>query len=160
MYEFFYDVILPKFGINNVAIMTGDTDSLCLELRSKDIHKELLEIRDKWLDTSNYPVNHPLHSLQNKGRLGYFKSESIEPISAFIGLRPKCYSILIQSKNICKAKGVGKSAIKHKLRFEHYKKVLFEKNPMLTSFNTIQSRDYELYTVKQHKKSLCPFDNK
>jgi hypothetical protein len=160
MYAMYYDVAIPHFGEKNVSFVAGDTDSLMLKVKCLDLNAELLKLRDLHLDTSNYPVDHILYSNKNKGKLGYFKSESIEPILAFCGLRPKCYAILKKSHFICKSKGVGKSAIKKYLTFLKYKECLFGKKPLYTNFSTIQTKDFMLYTINHNKKSLCALDTK
>jgi len=59
-------------------------------------------------DFSDYPRGHPNHSIENKKVVGKFKDKCYgRPITEFVGLRPKMYSILgANGNNIRKAKGV------------------------------------------------------
>ena len=61
--------------------------------------------------------------------VGKFKDECCgRPISEFVGLRPKMYSILEASgNNIKKAKGVQRVVVKKDLRHELYKLCLDER---------------------------------
>ena len=84
-------------------------------------------------DFSEYPYEHSNFDLSNKKVLGKFKDE-LNGISLeiFIGLRPKCYSLLFYGEvannivqNITKnckqtAKGIKESVKNAKLRHEHY----------------------------------------
>ena len=59
-------------------------------------------------DFSDYPRDHPNYSIENKKVVGKFKDVCCSrPITEFVGLRPKMYSILeVNGNNIRKAKGV------------------------------------------------------
>ena len=41
MCEFLYDFVFPKWGIENVRVCCTDTDSLILEIRTKDLYLQL-----------------------------------------------------------------------------------------------------------------------
>ena len=79
-----YDLIyckLPQYAEKFNCKMTvcgGDTDSLFILVRGKvDLQKELYPamIRDKLLDTSNYPKNQILYSDALNAQLGCIKDE-------------------------------------------------------------------------------------
>ena len=66
---------------------------------------------DIWLyDTSNYPKDHPLYSVQNKKILGKMKDKcEARAIKEAVAICSKMYSVLEGGqKNIRKAKGVKK----------------------------------------------------
>ena len=73
------------------------------------------------LDTCDYPTDHPLYSEENKKVRGKFKDEANGmPISEFVGLKAKMYSLLYANNNShCTAKGikrgVGIKCFHHKL---------------------------------------------
>lgn len=82
MYEYFYNVLKPKYGPNMTLCMT-DTNSLLLHLRTKNLNSDLLSLIDT-LDTSNYPPDHPLFSNKHKKLYGKFKDECpADPILDF-----------------------------------------------------------------------------
>ena len=62
------------------------------------------------------------------------------------------------------AKGVKRSFVKNKLRFENYRQALFANTKadmqQHATFSAIRSFDHQLATVEITKASLCPVDNK
>ena len=63
MYQFYYEVINELWPDNE--IIGFDTDSFFLNIYTDDVYEDMKQIQDK-LDTSDYPKDHPLHSLDNK----------------------------------------------------------------------------------------------
>ena len=94
MYEFHYRVVLKRYGTNAKLLFT-DTDSLCYSVSTDDFYKDMVPFKD-FLDTSDYPVDHILHSPANKKVIGKLKDEcnGKAPLE-FIGLRSKMYSLLV-----------------------------------------------------------------
>jgi len=78
-------------------------------------------------DFSDYPKDHRCYSTENKKVIGKFKDEcNGRPITEFVRLRPKMYSILeFNGDNIRKTKGVQKPVVKKDLRHELYKHILY-----------------------------------
>ncbi len=83
----------------------------------------------------------------------------------FIGLRSKCYALKLQEENgsfiekkVCK--GLGRVAIKNRLKFDEYKKCLFDGDEIRHNFTGILSQKQRLYTVVRNKKALSRFDSK
>ena len=121
-----------------------------------------------YIDFSNYPPTHPLFSIENKNKLGMFKNEfcGTKKCTEFIGLRAKCYCFNLEdittgeisTKKTCK--GLGRVAIKNRLRFNQYKKCLFEGKIKRHDFATIRSTKHKLATIRQRKKALSHFDCK
>ena len=58
MYDFHYGYILPKYGKNQKLLFT-DTDSLCYEIETEDVYKDISEDVEKGFDTNNFPKDHP-----------------------------------------------------------------------------------------------------
>ena len=42
MYEFLYDYVFPKWGVENVRVCMTDTDSLILEIITQDLYKDIV----------------------------------------------------------------------------------------------------------------------
>ena len=92
MYEFHYDIIRSRYG-SKAKLCFTDTDSLLYWIETNDIYSDMLSQKDCY-DTSDYPVDHPLHSTKNKKVLGKMKDEMAgTAISEFVGLRAKMYSL-------------------------------------------------------------------
>jgi len=87
-----------------------------------------------YMDFSNYPTNHELFTNENKAKLGYFKDEfcGSKRCVEFIGLRAKCYCFNLEDKKTKEVttkktcKGLGRTAINNRLKFDQYKKCLME----------------------------------
>ena len=71
MYDFYYNHLEPKYG-SNCQLLYTDTDSLLLNIKAKDVCKDMGENLD-YYDTSDFPKDHPLHSQMNKKVLGKMK---------------------------------------------------------------------------------------
>ena len=112
MFKFHYGYVKKKW--EKVVVLYSDTDSLILEIETDDFFADTKEDVEKWFDTSKYPKDHfavengfPVG--KNKTILGMFKDEAEgKIIREFVGLRPKCYSIKMDEKEIQKAKGTKK----------------------------------------------------
>jgi len=115
------------------------------------------------MDYSNYPKDHLLFSEDNKAKLGFFKDELAgrQFCREFIGLKSKCYALKlvdlssssITEKKVCK--GLGKVAIKNRLKFKHYKKCLLQGVPKRYDFHVIRSKKHEhLYDQNQQKSNI------
>ena len=59
-----------------------------------------------------------------------------------------------------KAKGTKKCVIKKMLKFEYYKKCLFENEPILKSQQRLKSENHEVYTENINKIALSSNDDK
>ena len=127
MYVWYYNTLKKKYG-ENCTLLYTDTDSLLVDIKTKDAYKDMSEMKDEY-DFSDYPKEHPLHDETNKKVIGKFKEEcSGVAIAEYIGLRPKLYSIMRTDEQVIKkAKGVKKYVIKKQINFENYKDALFKK---------------------------------
>ena len=146
-----------------------------------------LQAEDKNIefDFSNYPFNHPLFSTQNKKKLGKFKDElNGIALKEFIGLRPKCYSLLflgcvkdnvvktLQEREKQVGKGVRSNVLKRCLRHWHYREChsqLSQDNSgnnnatgasVCIRQNIIKSQKHIIGSYHQRKIGLTAYDTK
>ena len=103
MYDFYYGQLKNQYG-DRCQLLYTDTDSLLLEIQTEDVYRDMGQHAGLY-DTSDYPREHPLHSVENKKVVGKMTDECAgRPIAEYIGLRPKMYSILeANGENIKKA---------------------------------------------------------
>ena len=88
MYEFHYDYIKKRYGINSRLLFT-DTDSLMYEIKTEDKHKVILI-----LVFSNLSFQYSDDS--NKLVVGKVKDEAAGvAFKEFVGLKPEMYSYLV-----------------------------------------------------------------
>ena len=163
MFDFHYNYIKQNYG-NKARLLNMDTDSLTYEIETEDIYKDMSKNVNEIFDTSNYPKNHPsgIQSGINKKVPGKFKDELGGKIMVeFAGLRPKLYSFLtLEDKEEKKCKGIKTSVVKNKITFGDYKECLFNNSILLQEQYGIRSYDHQLFTEKQNKVALTPFDDK
>ena len=110
MYKFHYEQILNKYG-SRAKLAYTDTDSFIYHIQTPDLYKGMADNMDAY-DTSDYPIDHPLHLRTNAKVLGKMKDEcsSLAP-QEFVGLRAKMYSILLPNGTQFTAKGVSRRYI-------------------------------------------------
>lgn len=159
IYTLFYCHFQKQYG-ENCELLYTDTDSLYLEIRAKDVYKDLSNIFSDIMDLSNFPNDHFLYSTQNAGKLGALKCESTVPIREFVGLKSKMYACFYADEIKKTAKGVKKQTLLN-IRGEIYKNVLYEESVLRHQQTNIISKHHELSTVIQNKISLsCFYDKK
>ena len=159
MYDFYYNHLKSKYG-DTVCLLYTDTDSLLLQIQTDDVYKDMAQNADLY-DTSNYPKDHYLHSDKNKKVLGRFKDECAgKPITEYVGLRSKMYSVMQEDDNIRKAKGIKKYVVKKHITHENYKEALFDQTVFHHGMNTLRSINHQLCGLHINKFSLSPFDSK
>ena len=153
---------------DRIKLLFTDTDSLCYEIQTEDVYKDMGEHK-KLYDFSEYPKDHFLFSTENKKVIGKFKDEAgSKPIMEFVGLRSKLYSYkvpeddkVIESK---KCKGVKKATVKTKITFQDYYNSLMgevkEDIQKQTTFNCIRSMTHELYSIQVNKVGINSTDDK
>ena len=94
MYEFWYDYMKKKYG-DMVKLCYMDTDSLIMNIKTKDFYKDIARDVEIRFDTSNYNVDRPLPKGKNKKVIGLMKDElGGGIITEFVALRPKTYSYM------------------------------------------------------------------
>ena len=111
---------------------------------------------------TNNDVDRPLPKGKNKNVISLMKDELDRGvITEFVALRPKTYSYMTDEFiEMKKAKGTKKCVIKEMLKFEDYKKCLFDNEPMLKSQQRFKSENHEVYTENINKVALSSNDNK
>jgi len=127
MYDFYYNFLKKKYG-DRCELIYADTDSLLLDVQTKDIYADMAAHANLFY-TSDYPKSHLLHSVKSEKVLGKMKDEmGGAPIAEVVCLRPKKYSILRAHDVVQKkAKGIKKSVVKEYIKHEHYKETLFRR---------------------------------
>ena len=65
MYKFWYDYMKPKYG-DNVKLCYMDTGSFIMHMKTEDFYKDIANDVEKIFDASNYEVNRPLPTGENK----------------------------------------------------------------------------------------------
>ena len=161
MYDFHYNHMMEKYGPERAKLLFTDTDSLTYHITAEDLYQDMK--KDQHLhDTSNYSKDHFLFSEVNKKVIGKFKDETGGlPIVEWIGLRAKMYSMMTDDgKEKKTGKGIKKSVLKKEMRHQDFKDCLMEKREFQHSMMNFRSKQHQLFTVKQTKKSLSPFDDK
>jgi hypothetical protein len=160
MYDFHYNYTKDKYG-DNCSLLFTDTDSLCYELRTDDVYSDMM-LDSHRFDTSNFPQDHFLYSDKNKKVLGKMKDElDGRIITEFVGLRSKMYSILEQSGASKKVgKGIVKATLHKSISHADYKTSLLSRKVQRADMYTIRSFKHEIFTIKQKKVTLSPFDDK
>jgi hypothetical protein len=164
MYELFYETLPQCSLINKLKLLGGDTDSFFLEIHtSKDISlSDIFKELSCYIDTSNYPLSHPMYSIQNKAKLGCFKDESCgRAIEEIIMLRPKMYSLKFKNdvNTIKRAKGITRSVVT-RLNHNEYRAVFEQLYTTKVDMTVIQSRNHSLNTVTFRKRALCAWEDK
>ena len=161
MYEFWYDYMKKKYG-DMVKLCYMDTDSLIMNIKTKDFYKDIAQDVEEMFDTSNYDVDRPLPKGKNKKVIGLMKDElGGGIITEYVALRPKTYSYMTDEFiEMKKAKSTRKCVIKKMLKFEDYKKSLFDNEPMLKSQQRFKSENHEVYTENINKIALSSNDGK
>ena len=161
MYEFWYDYMKKKYG-DMVKLCYMDTDSLIMNIKTKDFYKDIARDVEERFDTSNYDVDRPLPKGKNKKVIGLMKDElGGGIITEFVALRPKTYSYMTDEFiEMKKAKGTKKCVIKKMRKFEDCKKCLFDNEPMLKSQQRFNSKNHEVYTENINKIALSSNDDK
>ena len=141
-----------KYG-DMVKLCYIDTDSLVMNI-TQDVEERF--------DTSNYGVDRPLPKGKNKKVIGLMKGElGGGIITEFVALRPKTYSYMTDEFiEMKKANGTKKCVIKKMLKFEDYKKCLFDNEPMLKSQQRFKSENHEVNTENINKIALSSNDDK
>ena len=170
MYKFHYEKMLPRYP-NRISLCFTDTDSLLYEVETPNIYEDMMETNDDY-DFSEYPFNHPNYDPTNKKVIGKFKDElNSLTMEEFVGVLPKCYSILYRGKvkenevvNLDPAekqaaKGT-KTAVKDRfLRHEHFTNTLANLSSLIVKQNVIKSRAHVIGSYHQTRTALTAFEH-
>ena len=165
MQKFWYGVVKEKFP--DCSLCFTDTDSLLIDIPTDDLYRVLVSIKDH-LDLSNYPKDHSLYDPRNKAVLGKFKDECAgNLIQEFVGLRSKCYSLLVwedsdgelKKKQKSTAAGV-KKAVRSSLHHDLYKSALINEEDAMITQKLLRSYNHIVHSVTQTKIGLTAYDDK
>ena len=161
MYEFWYDYVKIKYE-DKARLWYMDTDSFVVNIKTEDFYKDISQDVNKRFDTSNYTFDRPLPTGINKKVIGLMKDElGGDIITEFVALRPKAYSYITNDFfEMKKAKGTKKCVVNKMLRFEDYKKCLFDNGKVLKSQQRFKSENHEVYTENINKIALSCDDDK
>jgi hypothetical protein len=95
LFDFHYNVIAKRYD-KNARLLFTDTDSLYYHLITDDVYRDMLEYRNL-LDTSNYPRDYPLYSIENMKVNGKMKDEcSGKPPLEVVGFRSKMLMVNVR----------------------------------------------------------------
>ena len=161
IYEYWYDNMKPKYG-DNIKLCYMDPDSFIMHVKTEEFYEDIANDVEKNYDTSNYIFERPLQIGKNKKVIGLMKDKLGGKImEEFVGLRPKCYSYLMNDdKADKKAKGTKKCMIKRCLKFDNYSECLKEKKKILRSQQRFKSDGHDVYTEEIDKIALSYNDDK
>ena len=128
IFEYWCDDMKPKYG-DKVKLYYMDTDSFIMHVKTEDFYKDISNDVEEKYDTSNYTCERPLPIGKKKKVIGLMKDElGGKIVEEFVGLRPKCYSYLMDDRKVeKKAKKRKKCVIKRCLMFDNYSECLKEK---------------------------------
>ena len=147
LYNYMYDIIPKLFGRENIVYSCRDTDSILYIIKNCSYDKYLKTIKEN-------------PHLFNKS-LGLMENEMNENIHEIISLRSKCYSILTESNNISKSKGINKNYCKKNHNHRYFKQILFNEVKMKKSeYYKISLKDNKLITEHQSKDDIGNFNDK
>ena len=139
-----------------------DTGSFIMNIKTNDFYKDIANDVDCKFDTSSYELNKSLPMGKNKKIIGLVKDEVVgKIITEFFTLRPKTYSYLTDDgKEDKKAKGTKKCVIEKMIKFNDYKKCLFNDEVILKSQQRFISKKQDIYTENINKITLSNNDDK
>ena len=160
MYDYHY-FIFKKLYNDKITLCYSDTDSLLYEIKTNNVYNDF-KYFEEFLDLSNYDKSHKLYNDSNKKKLGYIKDEGAgQIIEEFIGLKSKLYSIkFYNGDTIRKCKGLQNIVVQKYIKHEQYRDVLENEKIIKSENRRIESKLFELRTVKMNKISLNAFDDK
>ena len=95
MYEFHYDYMVPKYGLDKLKLCYMDTDSLIYNIKTENFYTGIADDVEEMFNTSGYDKKdtRPLPIGKNKKVIELMKDESGGKImTELIALRPELYS--------------------------------------------------------------------
>ena len=163
MYEFHYDYMVPKYGLEKLKLSYMDTDSLVYDIKTEDFFKDIANDVEARFDMAIVrQIIRLLPIILNKKVIGLMKDELGGKImTELVALRPKLYSYekLDGSENK-KCKGIKKCIVKKTLTFEDYKTCLFSDSTEYRSQLMFKSAKHEVHTIEVNKVALNRDDDK
>ena len=164
MYEFNYDYMVPKYGLEMLKLCYMDTDSLVYDIKTEDFYEDIANNVEARFDTSGYSKTdfRPLPIGVNKKVIGLIKDELGGKImTEFVILRPKLYSYkVLDVSEDKKCQGIKKCVVKKTLTFEDYKTCLFNDSTEYRSQLMLRLSKHEVHTIKVNKVALNRDDDR
>ena len=161
MYEFHYDYMKRKYSEENLKLCYMDTDSLVYKIKTEDFYKDIAEDVESRFNTSGYVPDRPLPIGKNEKVIGLMKDELGGKImKEFISLRPKMYRYRVEELEPKKCKGIKKCIVKKTIRFEDYKRCLFDGIKIHRSQLLFRSLKHNVRTLEVNKLALSREDDK
>ena len=164
MYEFHYDYMVPKYGLETLRLCYMGTDSLVYDIKTEDFYGDIANDVEARFNISGYSKTdfRPLPISLNKKVIGLMKDNLGGKImTEFMALKPKLYSYreLDGSENK-KCKGIKKCIVKKTLTFEDCKTCLFSDSTEYRSQLMFRSAKHEVHTIEVNKVTLNRDDDK
>ena len=164
MYNLYYNILCQCPLIRQPDLVGGDTDSFFLALHCAQNIKltDIFSYLKQYFDSSNYPKDHPLYSIDNKAKLGCFKDEaSGKVIEEMILLRPKMYSMkyLGQDAGIKRAKGISRHLVAS-TSHSTYREAFLSQNETSYQMTILRSQLHSIETVSFRKRGLSAWEDK
>ena len=164
MYEFHYDYMVPKYGLDKLKLCYMDTDSLVYNIKTEDFYPDIADDVETRFDTSGYNKKdvRPLPIGKNKKIIGLMKDELGGKImTEFVALTLELYSYkVLGGSEDKKCKGIKKCVVKKTLTFEDYKNCLFDDSTEYRSQLMFRSSKHEVHTIEVNKVALNRNDDK
>lgn len=162
MFDFYYDFLKPILK-DSITLGYQDTDSYVTEIRNVDFYKEIVAKYPQKFDTSNFEIQNQFGIIPQNAKVpGLFKIEGgSNVIYRTVALKSKCYSIDYHGaiETVKKLKSVSKT-VTNSLTFNDYYNTWKNKSTIYSKMFQISSKKHLITTVKMHKKSLSPEDDK
>lgn len=160
IYNFFYDFLKKNYG-NKVSLLYTDTDSLIIEVETKNFYSDMKQYSE-YFDTSNYKIGNIHNIIPSTSVIGRMKDEykgSI--IREFYGTGAKAYCVVSENEITKKAKGVTSSVIQKELQVSDYNTCVSTPHiKIFKKMHTFHSVLHEIYTEYKNKVALSYFDDK
>jgi hypothetical protein len=175
MYKFWYDFVKPLWG-DKCHLVVTDTDSFQFSVETDDLYRDL-RAHYRLFDLSHYPNEHPIfvesknqeerdkllkYKEASRAKIGLMKDEAaICNIIDIIGLKAKCYAKRFQDGGgKCKIKGIKRSVVKNKIKFETFNSTLNENEIHYADMTQIRSQAHRIKVIRQTKLTLYAYDDK
>ena len=156
MYEFHYDYMVLKYGLEKLKLCYMDMDSLVYDIETEHFYEDIADNVPARFDTSGYCPDRPLPVGLNKKVIGLMKDELGGKImTEFVALRPKLYSYkVLDGSEDKKCKGIKKYIVKKILTFEDYKTCLFNNSTEYRSQPMFRPSKHVVHTIEVNKVTL------
>ena len=167
MMKFHYNIIHKNFE-NNYNLLYSDTDSLIYSIKHEDIYEWIKQNKEHF-DLSDCQ-RLDLYDNTNKKVLEKMKEENnCLPISEFVGLNPKVYSLMYEMinndnefvlTNKKAMKGVSKTVVKKDIKHQDLIDTFNRDKPFTKEVMSIRSFKHELFLYSQTKVALTAYYDK